>query len=84
MSILEDRVLYTVSVNAPDISRDMTDDEKSEYLPENLVGIKDLPKLRSLIGDYYVESLTYGRRYTTKVETIYRVKKQKFYLLFSK
>jgi len=66
-----DRTLFTVSINAPVISDDMTPTERERYLPVDFAHQTDRDILRERIGDYHVQSITYGRRYQTEVELTY-------------
>jgi len=66
-----DRTLFTVSVNAPEITPDMTAEEKKQFLPAYLVSLNQPEDLQAEVGDYHIRSITYGRRYETEVSISY-------------
>eukprot|EP00492_Amphilonche_elongata_P004770 TRINITY_DN5134_c0_g1_i1.p1 TRINITY_DN5134_c0_g1~~TRINITY_DN5134_c0_g1_i1.p1 ORF type:complete len:182 (+),score=19.02 TRINITY_DN5134_c0_g1_i1:104-649(+) len=66
-----DRTLFTISVNTPVITSNMTYEEKDKFLPSDFAREQDITKLREQIGEYHIQSITYGRRYQTEVELTY-------------
>jgi len=64
-----DRTLFTISVNAPEITGDWLNIQ-GDYIPDNLFQL-DGDELHEEVGDYHIRSITYGRRYNTEIRMEY-------------
>jgi len=65
-----DRTLYTISVNAPEITAEWPN-IKGDYIPDNLLQLETEEELQEVVGDYHIRSITYGRRWNVEIRMEY-------------
>jgi len=65
-----DRTLFTISMNTPDPDSEDAKSSLNPYL-RDIDAKDDEDKLREEAGDFYIKSITYGRRYEIEVEVTF-------------